>query len=219
MRGQARARARPVEETGPVITVREARFLPSAPRPFPPDIHWKLPMGMWNESGGHNRFSFPVCTTSHSTDQSKMLSGFLPPFFSLSPLVLVSLLLYLYVPFTRFTPPGFLYQILSPSPLFTTTYLVTPIPRFLPLPLPPTFFLSFHFLNRVATCLPPSLILKTQSSRSFLDIRAPEGFSSCKATFLSTLRPPNYATLLSHLPNFPIISASVSLDRALDPLV
>lgn len=124
---------RPVEETGLVIRSKGALF--------PPDTHWKLLVGMWNEGYAHPRFFFPpfVQHLSFNRPVEGAIGSFFP---SHIPHLPSSLFHYSYT--YMFIRPGRfpLSSIKTYGRMpFTTPRYVTPIPSFTLL----RFFQLFFF--------------------------------------------------------------------------
>ena len=144
---------RPVEETGLVIRSKGALF--------PPDTHWKLLVGMWNEGYAHPRFFFPpLYNISHSTDQSKVLSvPFSLPIFPISPrpCFITLILICSSVPAASLYPPSKLMVECPSQPPATL-----PLSHLLPFSASSNYsfsrFPTSHFLTQ--SIFPSRLILK-----------------------------------------------------------
>ena len=140
----------PVEETGLVMKGRGRNLICLCSSPFLPDIHWMLPMDLWNESDAPTfcSFFFFLCTTCSSNRPVADAIGF--PFFpSLSCPCIITLILIcchpsLLPPSVRNlspfqTPPTPRYPVSAFTPLYLFCYslcshLYQPHRNYLPQP-------------------------------------------------------------------------------------
>ena len=141
----------PIEETGLVIKVRGHNLICSCSSHFPPNTHWMLPVGMWNESDGPALYFFSFFLIHHVclTDQSQMLSDFLP--FSLPRPCIIALILICCHP-----PSPLLRFVQSLSPIRAPSYNLPVTPSSY-LPSPTTSFhysLSSHLLSTASRLSP-----------------------------------------------------------------